>query len=258
MSPIRQISLPIEVLDHIFSFLQSYPITLKACTQSHPFLSQFAERYLYSTIDLQEYHPALSNPHKVFELNQLLLETPRIGSCVRTVTVWTNDDPRQDLSLTSSILHKLPLVKKITLFGCGEIPWEMLPETFRQAFLKCLGLPSMKELSVQYVTHFPLSALKESNTIEVLKLVGWKCDPKMKIPEDTPVHPFPSIESLSIKSCESKSMRTILPWLENIHSLSFLARRDFDVLPDLLACCSNHLTALELHVNGICTSCPFD
>ena len=235
--------------------LQFPPVISYHSQSLHSKLSQFAERYLYSTIDLQEYHPALSNPHKVFELNQLLLETPRIGSCVRTLTVWTN---RQDLTLTSSILHKLPLVKKIALIGCGEIPWEMLPETFRQAFLKCLGLPSMKELSLQYVNNFPLSALKDNETIEVLKLVGWKCDPKMKVPGDTLVHPFPSIKSLSIKSCESKSMRTILPWLENIHSLSVLHGHDFDVLPDLLACCSNHLTTLELRLHRKCMSCPFD
>ena len=252
-------SLPTEVLDYIFSFLESDSVTLEACTRSHPFLSQFAERYLYSTIDLREY---VSKPRKMFELNQLLVDTPRIGSCVRTVEVRINDNLRQDLTLTSSILRKLPLVKKILIrLNCrGEISWEMLSKTFRQAFLKCLRLPSMKELSVQYVNNFPLSALKGSKTIKAVELVGWKCDPKMKVPGDTLPHPFLSIESLSIKSCESKSVRTMLPWLEkcHIHSLFFFHGHDFDVLPDLLACCSNHLTTLELRLHHKCMSCPFD
>ena len=250
MSPMLQISLPTEVLDYIFSFLESDSITLEACTRSHPFLSQFAERYLYSNITLQEYFSVVSDPREVFEFNQLLVHTPRIGSCVRTVEVRINDDRRQDLTLTSSILQKLPSVKKITLFQAdrrGEISWEMLPETFRQAFVKCLGLPSMKELSVKFIINFPLSALKDSNSIKVLELVDWK----MKVPGDTPVHPFPSIESLSIEGCETKSL---LPWLEKCHirSLAFSDGHDFNVLSDLLACCSNYLTTLDLHVGHLC------
>jgi len=262
----RQISLPTDVLDYIFSFLESDSITLETCTLSHPFLSQFAQRYLYSTIDLE--HGVYDTWRRMFEFNQLLLDTPRIGGYVRTVEVRINDNPRQDLSLFSSILQKLPLVKKITLIQVdrrGEISWEVLPETFRQAFLKCLRLPTMKELYVEYIINFPLSALRDSKTIKILELVDWKYNSKIKVPGDTLVHPFPPIESLSIFDCENQSVRKMLPRLEKCHihslsfSLGFANKHDFDVMADLLACSSNYLTTLNLHVEHIlCMSCPFD
>ena len=137
----------------------------------------------------------------MFELNQLLLDTPRIGS----------------YTLFSSILQKFPLVKKITLIQVlEEISWEVLPETFRQAFLKCLCLPTMKELSVEYIINFPLSA-QDNKTIKILTLggwkYGWKYDSKIKVlnPGDTSVDPFPQIESLSIFGCENQSVQKTLP-----------------------------------------------
>jgi len=46
-------ALPAELLDHILSFLQSDPETLKTCSESHPSLSQLAEPYLYAHVLLK-------------------------------------------------------------------------------------------------------------------------------------------------------------------------------------------------------------
>ena len=258
-------SLPTDVLDYIFSFLESDRVALEACSQSHPFLSQFAERYLYSTIKLQD---GGSIRDAAFEFNQLLLDTPRIGSYVRTVEVRIPHKFHfevMDLTHVSSILPKLSLVKKIALIQegtRGDFSWENLPETFRQAFLNCLALQSMEELSLVYVINFPLSALKDCKTIKTLQLRNWKHDLKSKVLRDTLMHPLPPVESLSIHSCEKNSLQKMLPWLENrnIRSLSFSTRRgssetyDFDILPNLLTRCSNHLTTLDLDVKTSCMS----
>ena len=268
---ILQMSPPPDVLDYIFSFLESDFVALKACSLSHPFLSQFAERYLYATIKLQD--GGFVGPDaglRVFEFNQLLLDTPRIGSCVRTVQVVILHKPQfdvTDLTHISSILQELSLVKKIALIqegSRGDFSWQNLPEAFRQAFLKCLCLPSMVELSLEYVVDFPLSALKDCTTIKILKLRNWKHDPKSKVTRDALVHPLPPIESLSLNHCERKSLQKMLPWLEkrNIRSLSFSRgfseRDDFDVLSDLLARCSIHLTALDLDVRHRCILFSFN
>ncbi len=242
-----QISLPTDILDYIFSLLESDFVTLEACSLSHPFLSPCVERYLYATINLQDGGFIGCRALRMFEFNKLLLEKPRIGSCVRT-----------DIS---SILQKLSLVKKIALNQQGrrgDFSWNILPEPFRQAFLKCLGLQSMEELSLAYVMNFPLSALKDCKTIKKLTLRRWKHDPKLKVTQDTLVHPLPPIEALSIHSCERKSLQKMLPWLEkrNIRSLSFSRgfsnKHDFDVLSGILAHCSNYLTTLYLDIRGRC------
>ena len=267
----HQSSLPADVLDYIFSFLESDSVALEVCAQSHPFLSQFAERYLYSTVNLQDDGGSIGAA-QVFEFNQLLLDTPRIGSCVRTVEVqipYKSQFDVTDLTYISSILQKLSLVKKIALIQEGnreDFLWENLPETFRQAFLKCLVLPSMEGLSLAHVINFPLSALKDCKTIKTLQLRGWKHDPEFKVPRDTLVHPLPPIESLSIQSCEIKSFQKMLPWLQkrNIRSISFspwrgfIGKYNFDVLPGLLSCSSNHLTTLDLDVKSSCMSYSFD
>ena len=252
---------PPEVLDYIFSLLESDFVTLKACSLSHPFLLQFAERYLYSTINLENGSSINGTELRMFEFNQLLLDRPRIGSCVRTVEVripYKFQFDVTDLAHISSILQKLSVVKKITLMQdgkCIDSFWENLPETFRKVFLKCLHLQSMKELSLVYVINFPLSALKDCKTIKTLTLEGWKHDPNLKATRDTLVHPLPPIESLSIHHCDRESLQKMLPWLEkrNIHSLTFSGA---SVLSDVLARCSNYLTILDLNIT--CMSCPFD
>jgi len=259
----RQISLPTEVLDYIFSFLESDFVALKACSLSHPFLSQIAERYLYATVNLQDDGFIGDTGLRMFEFNQLLLDRPRIGSYVRTVEVriphkyWFDVT---DLAHISSILQKLSLVKKIALMQedqCIDCFWENLPETFHQAFLKCLCLQSMKELSLVLVTNFPLSALKDCKTIKILNLKGWKHDPKLNVTGDTLVHPLPPIESLTLRGCERESLQEMLPWLEQRHIRS-LTFEGGCALSAVLAHCSNYLTTLDLNIIDCCMSCSFD
>jgi len=253
----RQMSLPADVLDYILSFLESDFVTLKACSLAHPFLSQIAERYLYSTLKLQHGGVIACTGLQMSEFNQFLLNTPRIGSFVRTVVVQIRPELLSDPVHISSILQQLSLVKRVSLIqqdSRADLSWEKFPETFRQAFLKCLGLQSMKELSLESVTNFPLSVLKDCKTIKTLEL------DHSVVTGDTLAHPLPPIESLSLCGGQ-KYLHKVLPWLEklNIRSLSFCGflrdSKDSDVLSDLLACCANCLTTLDLNFMGDCMSC---
>jgi len=147
--------------------------------------------------------------------NQLLLDTPRIGSCVRTVQIRIPHKPQFDiLTDISSILQERLLQKgthggklaRAVSSGVSEMP------------------VSMEELSMEYVINFPLSALKDCKPIKTLKLRNWKHDPKFKVTRDTLVHALPPIESLSIHSYERKFLQKMLPWLEK-RNIVFEARK---------------------------------
>ena len=70
--------LPPDVVDYIFSFLQSDYISLRRCSEGHPFLASPAERHLYTNIALQN-HPAC-NDQKFLpsELLKVFAERPHI------------------------------------------------------------------------------------------------------------------------------------------------------------------------------------
>src|SRR5258708_30023025 len=74
-------SLPAELIDHIFIFLQEDTLALKACSKAHPLLSRLAERLLYAHIFVC---PSTEVSDPIFE-NPRFLDYPRtlkIGGCL--------------------------------------------------------------------------------------------------------------------------------------------------------------------------------
>jgi len=182
-------SLPAEILSHIFSFLQSEPATLQACLESHPSLVQLVQPYLYSHI---RFNTDDSSP-KPADLTEVLSKHPYY---IRSLEIHVGggldfEIQRHRLEEISTILPNLLALREITLNHslCPLWGWEAQPESFRLAFLDCLRLQSMRDVCIDDVLHFPFkSALNcECKSIRSLIVHGilW-------------VHPTPSINNLNL------------------------------------------------------------
>ena len=79
------ITIPTEIVDHIFSFLDVLSPSgyndLKACAQAHPFLLTSAERRLFSNIRISR-NPIVGRAWKVSNLSDVLLTKPHIANYV--------------------------------------------------------------------------------------------------------------------------------------------------------------------------------
>ena len=72
--------LPAELIDHIFSFLQTDIPSLKACSKAHPLLSRLAERHIYAHIVID---PGA-------EVCNLILGNPRFLDYPRTLEICSH------------------------------------------------------------------------------------------------------------------------------------------------------------------------
>ena len=224
-------SLPPDVLDHIFSFLQSDTGTLKACSQSHPTLSQLVERHLYVRITLYDYDAVDDKGLGTTEYAKLLIDRPYIVDYIRILEIKMVPFGGRHLDKILKMLPILFNLKKVTLASRESSPaaalaWAVLPKRFHLALLDCLHLPNMKELCINDIPDFPLSSLNNCNTIENLTLRGWAPD------------------------AEASSW----PQMRNLHALVYdRCDSSLVLLSQLIESCSNRLTRLYIDFGHKCT-----
>ena len=153
--PHLEMNLPAEILDLILSFLQSDPVALRACCESHPSLSKLAEPYLYAHIYLRTDDMFPEQNLGVFDLSKLLSNSPHLVHYVFSLHIvfvkYESDGPdvvNRHVEEISAILPLLSALKTITLksdiFGGPR----QLPECFTLVFLDCLCLPSMQKVRI--------------------------------------------------------------------------------------------------------------
>ena len=255
-------SLPTDVLDVILSFLQEDHTTLKACLESHPILSQLAERYSYAHITVDENATIESEIQFDVKLAVVLSRKPHIAKYVRSLEIKIGSYSfSQDLPTILSS-DSLPCLTTIALSssGCvpGSIGWQSLPESFRVAFIASFNnLPSISSVSIVWISGFPLSALNGCNKVKDLTLDGWSCRDGVNItPED--VNGPLRLEALSIKHCDRQSLERLITWAPTRHlrvlELSRLDPCDCAKIPELLSKCSNSLTSLNVDLGTHCAS----
>ena len=251
-------SLPTDVLDLILSFLQEDHTTLKACLESHPILSQIAERYSYAHLTVDENATIQSEIQVQVDgkLTDVLSRRPRIAKYVRSLEIRIGSDSfSQELpTILSSDL--LPCLTTIALSSKCGIGWQSLPESFRTAFIASFDLPSIRSISIVWISSFPLSALNGCNKVKDLTLNGWSWDGVNNTPDDVNLQ----LESLSIKTCGRKSLERLITWSPTRHlralELSGLISSGYAKIPDLLSKCSNSLTSLKIYLGYYCASYP--
>ena len=166
------IVLPPEILDHIFD-LVSYTDynSLGACAKAHPFLSDPAERHIFS--DIQVY-PGRSyqRSFNASELSELFRDKPRRASYVDSLIVefGPNLGRDNDFLAISSIVAMVLRLKTINLKVVGssrDIAWSEFPTYFRDAFTNCLGWPSMERVFLSGIVKFPITALDQCTTVSL-------------------------------------------------------------------------------------------
>ena len=251
-------SLPDDVLDHIFSFLQFDFRALKACSQSDPRFIPLVKRHLYANITLHDYDfVAISEPThgvRTAEFIDLLSHNPHIANYIRSLEFSIAFNLTGFiLENVISILRMCSLVKTVTFRYTGSIyialAWVSLPENFRLAFLDCLHLPSVKAVSIIDVSGFPLTALSSSNSVKSLTIVGCPPGPKF-VPLETLCYPL--LEHLTIQRCSQEALQKIITWVQpyNLRSLEVMLLESHDTtqLSRFFSGCSNTLTSLSLDI----------
>jgi len=88
-------ALSTELLDHILTFLQPDPEFLKACSESHPLLSQLVERYQFA------------RTFRYSQFVKILCDRPHIAKYVHSLEVHVGPDSL----ILASILSMLTLVR---------------------------------------------------------------------------------------------------------------------------------------------------
>lgn len=233
--------LPLEILDHILSYLDTDHVALKTCLRAHPVFSDLVKRYLYVHIVVLNEPTVNSHSLKPAQLAKLLLTNVCVADHVRSLhmTVLTlGNNQWQEMGW---ILPKFRQLEGISLTVAAQGAWSSVHKDVREAFMNCLRLPSTVEVSILRAHGFSLCAFADC---------GLK---KLTLNENF----NPSSRTLSLPYLESLSIHKGWPCLSEffssanipkLRSLDFRPYRpnDFGSLPQLLQHCSNTLTSLEL------------
>lgn len=241
-----------EVIDHILSFLQSDPASLKACSESHPFLSRLAERHQFA-------HIVLRQPLHT-EFTRIFADRPHLFIYVRSIQLNIgNWDPK-----LLSILPKLRLLKRIELSGeRGVFFWDRLPESSRRAFLNCIHSSSVDDVCISNISGFPLSALNDAKPLKRLTLYKWwekGGRPQLNSSTSDKLQ----LGTLSLEEIGKNALQNVIAWAPTctLRSLEVsygdklltINNNPYDLIPSLLAACSDSLTNLQLSVGNHCAS----
>jgi len=243
--------LPPEIIDHILSFLHSDRITLETCSRAHPILFKLVQQHLYTNTIIR------NDPAEIVRLSKLVSDIANYVRNLHIMIEWrgymhfnqTGSLNEEDIAM---ILPKFRMLRKISLDDDTPSTWPKLHERFRAAFIQCLHLPSLIEVSIHGTREFPLTAFANCMSIKKLTLDGTLFTFNNLSADST--SPYPQIESLSIQGCHA-SLPPITSWAKtcNPHSLGFcpLYIPDPSELQPLLQVWSNTLTSLEIDLGLI-------
>ena len=244
--------LSIELVDQILSFLQSDPVSLEACQESHPLISKIAERHQFAHVVLDDFN-LCEFAFESSEFTKIIHGQPHLATYVRSIEMRLGVEKYSPE--LSSMLSMMTSLKEIKLYGLSIFRWEEIPEHFRQAFLDCIHLSSMEDVCIVQLSDFPLSVL---NNIKTLTLCAWPEDEY--IPDTTKLDDIvgqtPQLESLSLKNVGSGSLQKVIAWVPGtLHFLNISGDFAYEWLAPLLDHCSNSLTNLQLDL-GSQRACP--
>jgi len=251
---------PVDVVDHILSFLQSDHDTLRQCAQSHPILFKLSERHIYANVILLTRGYAARNSIATSEFIKILSIRPDIAKHVRSLAIHVYREYLLASQHLYAVAYLLPTFKGLinleikTSDGCFD--WQDFPCTFRQPFLDFLYRQGKKEVSICGARFFPLSLL---NACKDVRVTLDRCEYTRydKGADSKNVYPEP-FEHLSILRCSPTCFENIIAW-PRIHSLRSLEYKVGwcteelgDCLPPLMVACSNSLTNFCFDINYYC------
>jgi len=199
--------LPVEVVDHIFSFLVSDRRTLIdiACSED-PVLFPMVERHFFHQITVLIPYGKIDHGFEPDRLFNLVSENPRILTYVRILEIYYNSDPVMkcfdDLVKTLLLFPKLECV--FLWFVGGLRRW---PDVFQATLKEHLNLSTVKKLHIGGEMTVPLYLFDHFKNIENLSItgtsgaVGQACDSTL-----------PQLKSLTLLI--QYLPPSLLPWLK--------------------------------------------
>lgn len=242
--------LPLEVLDHIFSYTD--PFDLKACLRAHPIFSKVVQRHLYAHIAILNVNEPNSDSFNPAQLRDLLSSNLRIADYVRSLDMTISPSDERHLKPMVWILPKFRRLQRISLVAPSGV-WYSVPKDVREALMECFRLPSMVEVSISVSRSvcYPLSDFVDG----IIGLKRLTLDGKFDTSSST--LSFPCLESLSIyKSSTSMLESFIAAKIPKLRSLDFHPSQQsgFRNLSQLLQYCSDTLTSLKINLGINCMS----
>jgi len=258
-------SLPVEILDRIFYFLRDDIPALRSSADVNQNFANIVERHLYHHIVLGD---SVSDMTAV-QLSRLLVVSPHIIAYVKSLRINLSARGLYHCLVTRSLkvgeefalfLPRLPYLTTVCLYaktGRGT-QWPNLHPKFQLSFVACIQSPTVVDVSISYVDHFPLSLLEDSPQLERLSLLG-KFSRRKSPSKPNVVVPCPRLQDLTIETSHE-----LVEWLHKIdisHICSLTIwmdeQGDMEWLPGVLTKCSESLTYLELNspLHGPCTHC---
>ena len=254
---------PSDILHYIFSFLQSDPESLIACSNTHSYFSPIAEKYLYYRISIQTSSGSRRGPGYHFEpseLLELLSDSPQIANHVRVLQlIFSELSSNRDMEKyeqIARILPLFPLVKCIMLRSLYSLSWQTgLPQTLKMAVENCFRLPTLQEIHISTSLIFPLSLLNKHADITCLSFSAHPQIPDR--PDD--IYPPLQLKSLKIASLHDEYHNSISTWTKpHITTLRSL-QCDYsseEMILEFLDVCSGTLNNLDLEVRAPCEGVP--
>ena len=217
----RQQSVPLEIISHVFSFLQSDPTTLAICSRAHPSFSPFAECLLYADVVVLDNRGNIrdkKDDRQIFlasDLHKLLIDSPHIANYIRKLEICLS------LRCATGIAPILPMLLSLdSIFVTATFyaSWLALPAEFFNAFAN--RLLSLREVSINYFDYVPLRVFDGCKTMKSIGLNG-QCYAEIN-ENDSQVIPQ-ALDSLSLYSWKPHSPDSMfMPWAKKrIHSLRF-------------------------------------
>jgi len=248
-------SIPLEIISHVFSFLQSDPTTLAICSRAHHSFSPFAECFLYADVVVLDDKGNIrdkKDDRQIFlasDLHKLLIDSPHIANYIRKIEICLSSYHATGIA---PILPMLLSLDGIFVTATFYASWRELSAEFLNAFAN--RLLSLKEVSINYFDYFPLRAFDGCKTMKSIGLNGRSYAEING--NDSQVIPQ-ALDSLSLYSWKPHSPDSMfMAWAKKrIHSLRFLLFHSSnghvvnEVLPELLKMCSNSLSSLELNLS---------
>jgi hypothetical protein len=239
----RSMEIPLDIVDHTFSFLISDKDSLIRCSEAHPVFSRMVEKYQYYHINLH------AHGHISSYFTKLLSDKPRIGAYVHVLQLQLYRGLMPLLEEMVAILPMFPALECIVLSTTlKKISWqEDIPQRFRKALEDCLRLPTLQEVHM-CCWDFPLSTLDNHPNIQYLAFSGTTQFSELA---DT-THPH--LKFLSVENFYQPDDLTISSiWAEKhttkLQSLKYDYSSNAPIL-ELLKYCSDTLSNLDLTLTG--------
>jgi len=261
----RRSMLPVEILDNIFSRLDS--CSLEASSAAHHLFSCIAERHLYADICLDaltietQWVSDSKTSITVVQLSNLLEERPHIANYVFSLTIVLSDEIAESSLPFMTLLRNLNKLTIENRSGVHKFKKLTLPQSLQLSLENCLRLPSMQELEVTGI-EIPFSFLHHCKGLKTLKVEGCAklARPELDSSNDSPflkdlividvrVQALMTLAPRMAKCCKRLQHFTVSPYYNDTEA--FLA------IEPIFISCSNTLTSLDVDLGFLCKLIPY-